>query len=275
MKRLLLVSATRLPEERFWSESLLGRSLRAFPEELRPELALTFQNDGPSALGLPVIYNQALDLCPPGRNLVFVHDDVYLHDPQLELQVHWGLCDHDLIGIAGSLGAPLDAVSWGLHFDQALQYGGWMRGPGFEQVRLSGAVSHLPLDRAAADAARRGGGAPPIQLSVYGEGGKDCTLLDGVLIAVNADSVNNARVRFDEQFAFHLYDLDFCRSARNASLFARTWPLLVTHASGGAFGTASWANAARQYRRKWAALDLLRQRDQSRAERTPARSALP
>lgn len=248
-----VVSATRLSEKAFWQSSLLGRSLRLFPEELRPELALTFDNDGPAVRGLPRIYNEAIESCPRDRALVFVHDDVYLHDPLLEFHLRSALLAADVVGVAGSLGAPSSAVSWGLHFDEQMKYAGWMRGSGFEGVTLSGAVSHqatsrLPLLQ----------GAPALQLGIYGSAPLPCHLLDGVLLAVHSSTLQlRSQLRFDERFNFdfHLYDLDFCRAARRENLRLSTWPLLITHGSGGNFGTPEWCAAARAYRRKWAALE--------------------
>jgi GT2 family glycosyltransferase len=245
-----VVCATRHSERAFWNSSLLGRSLRLFPEELRPELAVTFNNTGERTLGLPSIYTDAIESCPGGLALVFIHDDVFLHDPLLECHLGIALEQADVIGLAGSSGARSDAVSWGLHFDSRLKYAGWMRGSSFEHVRLSGAVSHRASPTLAGLES-----APALQLGTYGPVPARCTLLDGVLLAARASTLQSAEVKFDERFAFHLYDLDFSRSALRAGLRLSTWPLLVTHGSGGAFGTAEWCEAARQYRRKWAALD--------------------
>jgi GT2 family glycosyltransferase len=60
-----------------------------------------------------------------------------------------------------------------------------------------------------------------------------------------------ADVRFDERFTFHFYDLDFCKTASAAGLRLGTWPVAVTHASGGAFGGAAWQAAWERYRDKY------------------------
>lgn len=248
MKRLRLCAATRHPESTFWSETLLGQSLRRFPEELRPELVLGFDNQGERRQGLPALYNRWLAECPSDRHLLLIHDDVYLHDPLLEPQLALALERADVVGLAGSRGAPPAAVSWGLHFDAEMKYGGWMISKDFESVKLSGAVSH----ETRGSAALRTHEPPPVHLGVYGPTPMDCDLLDGVFLALDVDAVRTARVGFDERFSFHLYDIDFCRSARIRQLLLSTWPILITHGSGGAFGTPDWCEAARAYRRKWA-----------------------
>jgi GT2 family glycosyltransferase len=58
-------------------------------------------------------------------------------------------------------------------------------------------------------------------------------------------------LRFDTQFEFHCYDLDFCRQASQRGLRIGTWPIAVTHNSGGNFKSESFKRAARQYLAKW------------------------
>src|SRR4029079_12211343 len=152
---LRLVSATRRSRRDFWSSTLLGQSLMQFPEALRPELAIRFDNTGPDTEGLPAIYNAAIDACPTETNLLFVHDDVYLHDLFLCHHVSEGLVSVDVLGLAGSSGSALDQPSWGLAFNSDLDAIGWQPG-----VRLSGAVSHTGPGPVRA--------SPPIQLSEHG-----------------------------------------------------------------------------------------------------------
>ena len=58
-------------------------------------------------------------------------------------------------------------------------------------------------------------------------------------------------MRFDERFPFHFYDLDFCRSARANGLRLGTWPITLTHQSGGRFGIPEWRKAYADYLNKW------------------------
>jgi GT2 family glycosyltransferase len=58
-------------------------------------------------------------------------------------------------------------------------------------------------------------------------------------------------VRFDPQFDFHLYDIDFCRTARQKELRLGTWPIALTHQSKGSFGTESWFARYEKYLAKW------------------------
>lgn len=241
IKPVRLVCATRRSEADFWRHTLLGRSLEAIPPPLRPELAIRFDNSGDRRLGLPVVYNRAIESCPTTRHILFVHDDVYIHDAFVGHRITEGLSGSDVIGLAGSRGSDPAQPAWGLEFDADLNGVGWQQGPG---IQLSGAVSHT--------SARTAPHPPTVALGAYGPLSAACDLLDGLFIAARIDRLKARDVRFDERFDFHLYDIDFCRTARCAGLLLWTWPILVTHGSPGNFCTPEWKVGARRYIDKWA-----------------------
>jgi len=104
----------------FWSSTYLGRSLRRFPDSLRPPVRVVCGNSGSGARGLSEIFNQALDSANPATDLVFLHDDVYLHDWFLVAQLALALERFDVVGVAGSANPDLTQPSWGLQFDSEL-----------------------------------------------------------------------------------------------------------------------------------------------------------
>lgn len=237
---LTLVSATRMTESEFWRQSYLGRSLRHWPEVFHPRVAITYENVGPSAIGLPALYNRALDRANDADILVFVHDDVFLHDVRFAELVTLGLDHLDVVGLAGSWGTPPADPAWGFAFaPDGLTPTGWIAQN--DRQYVTGAVSHSIAHA----------GPPPVSLGVYGPCPRPADKLDGLLLAARARSLRQARVRFDEQFDWHLYDLDFSQQCHQAGLRLGTWPLLVTHASGGGYTSSDWNRAARTYRAKW------------------------
>ena len=224
---LIVVSATRLPAERFWQEAALGQSLRrlgAMQPEQAVKASIAFENSA----GLPIVYNRVIDAAPAGALLVFVHDDVWIEDYFFAQRVAEGLQVYDAIGVAGNRRRLPGQPAWAFVNSQFT----WD-----ERTHLSGSVGH--------------GQAPFGPVSHFGPSPADCELLDGVLLAARADALGQAGVRFDERFAFHFYDMDFCRSARQQGLRIGTWPLAITHQSGGAFGTPAWQQAHRSYQDKW------------------------
>jgi GT2 family glycosyltransferase len=234
-----------MTESDFWRHSYLGRSLVAMPDALRPaELAIRFANTGPDAIGLSVIYNKAIETAAPNTTLLFVHDDVYIHDPFVGARLAEALLGNDVVGLAGSWQPDPLQPSWGLCFEgEDLKPLGWQNHP---ELVLSGAVSHS--SEGASDR------APTAQLGAYGPLSHRCHLLDGLFLAARAGALKASAVSFDERFTFDLYDLDFCRQAVRAGLTLTTWPILVTHRSGGNFASPDWRAAARLYLEKWNAI---------------------
>ncbi|NTV99117.1 MAG: hypothetical protein HGA70_08135, partial [Chlorobiaceae bacterium] len=88
-------------------------------------------------------------------------------------------------------------------------------------------------------------------VSNYGAVPAECELLDGVLLAAKKSVLTASGCLFDEGFDFHFYDMDFCRTARAKSLKLGTWPVSLTHQSGGNFGTEKWLESYRNYLDKW------------------------
>jgi len=145
----------------------------------------------------------------------------------------------DVVGLAGSENPDLSQPAWGLRFDERLNPMGWQPG-----LVRSGAVNHFDY-------------ACP-NVSLYGPTPMACSLLDGVFLAIKTSEIKARGVRFDPRFDFHCYDIDFCRTAADKGLRLGTWPIAVTHDSGGAYGSEAFKRAARAYLDKW--------RTQARAE---------
>lgn len=102
---------------------------------------------------------------------------------------------------------------------------------------VSGAVAH--------------GKNPFGPVSYFGPAPAACDLLDGVFLAARAGRLCESGVRFDPRFRFHFYDLDFCRTARQAGLRVGTWPIAPVHQSEGGFDTPEWHAAYSDYLAKW------------------------
>jgi GT2 family glycosyltransferase len=230
--KLKVVSATQLPEALFWEASYLGRSLKRIPEALRPSTLIAYGNTGARAHGLSKLFNAALDKTDADTNVLFVHDDVYLNDWFLTQRLAEAFERFDVVGLAGSIDPDLSQPSWGLRFDEKLNALGWQ-----PAVQRSGAVNHFDY-------------ACP-NVSIYGPAPRPCLLLDGLFLAVKTGRLAEHGVRFDTRFDFHCYDIDFCRTAAERGLKLGTWPIAVTHDSGGAYASEAFKRAARAYLDKW------------------------
>jgi hypothetical protein len=229
LPKVLLACATKAPSHLFQRATLLGRSLQAFPESWRPKLMLLADNKGPEPMGLATFYNRVLDQIEDGAIVVFLHDDVYLHDWTLAFQLQQALERFDVVGVVGSAQVPHGQPGWWHGLD------GQGRPQRNDAVIRSGSINHFDPGLVRPD--------------WYGSAPLACDLLDGVFLAARVDCLRESGVRFDPQFNFHCYDTDFCYSARARGLRLGTWPIPLTHGSPGGFDQ-SWVTAAQQLQAK-------------------------
>ena len=219
---LLLVAATRLEEEVFWADSLLGRSL------VRPVHACYGRCLGyANRRALAHTYNRGLEQAADDALVVFCHDDLWLGELSLVPPLTEALEHFDLVGVAGNRRRLDGQRAWWLKVE----------GSGWDHPHLVGGLRHgTPKDS---------------RLDTYGPSTAPAALLDGVFLAGRAGVLRRAGLRFDPDLPFHLYDLDLCRSAEQAGLRMGVWPLDLIHASGGEAFTPSWKACLVLYRRKW------------------------
>lgn len=221
---LVVVSATRRSEQDFWSVSPLGQSLSRLAFDSRIRSMVAFSNQA----GLPMVYNHSLALMQHDDVALFIHDDVWIEDFALVEHVQAGLEVFDLVGVAGNKRRIARQPAW-CFVDRQLTWE--------ESANLSGRIAH--------------GDFPFAEVCAYGPMPSECQLLDGVLLAVRRSTLDKADIRFDERFDFHCYDMDLCRQLRQAGLRIGTWPICITHQSGGAFGSDAWGACFSEYLDKW------------------------
>lgn len=221
------VVATREKAKDFATKTMTGRML-AFYNYPFVEVALYADN----TTGLSTIYNLEIEKAKDNPAiLVFAHDDIYLTDFYWPNQILNGLKQFDVLGVAGNKKWTSGQPSWAFKEikDGKLVWD--------DKENLSGIVAH-------------GDGFPPKNLSRYGPTGQAVELLDGLILIADSKKLIESDVRFDEQFDFHFYDLDFCRTARTTGLKLGTWALSVIHQSGGGFSSQSWITSLTNYREK-------------------------
>lgn len=229
-EKIRFVCATRLSREAFFAAAPLGRSLpqyRSYPTDQAIELRL-FPNN---RQGLSSLYNTAIEEARTDPAvLVFVHDDVYLSDFFWAARLATALRSFDLVGLVGNKRRVSGQASW-MFLDEHFKCDSY--------DNFSGVLGH-------------GNPFPDLrQLSVYGEPGAEVKLLDGVLLAIRSQTLQQCGLRFDPRFQFHFYDMDFCRQAELRSLKMGTCALSVVHASPGELGGPSWRTAYRTYVEKY------------------------
>lgn len=222
---IVVVSATRSSEQDFWRQSALGVSLKAhMARDARLSASVAFEN----TRGLSEVFNESIVQADATAILVFIHDDVWIDEENFADAVISGLKSFDVIGVAGNKRRVANQPAWAFIDNQFT----WD-----DAVNLSGRVAH--------------GQEAFGHMNDYGAVPAACELMDGVFLAAKKSTLVNSNVKFDPQFDFHFYDLDFCRSARQAGLTLGTWLVNLTHQSGGAFGSLGWQQKYQAYLNKW------------------------
>lgn len=215
MKPIRLVCGTRVSREQFSTHTALGQCLKLYSHLTDVQLML-FDNN---SQGLSTIYNAAIDqAAQQPAILVFVHDDVLLYDFFWVDRIREAVAQFDVVGLAGNTRRQPKQGAWAF----APETFKWD-----EQQYLSGTVGH-------------GANGGWNNVSAFGPSRQACKLLDGLMLIADSDTLIRSGLRFDEQFKFHFYDMDFCRQAELKGLSMGTWPLSVVHQSGGAFGSPDW-----------------------------------
>jgi GT2 family glycosyltransferase len=218
MKGVTIVCCTPEPKE--------GTDLFASLAALPPLDVRFIENN---RTGLAARYNAVLDeFRDADRIVVFVHDDVSIDDPLIEAKLNTGF-DRGYV-ISGLAGQSAFSIN---HRDAFSQ---WMQPVPNAQ---SGRMRHRLLNGS-------------FNLAEYGPIPKRCVVLDGLFLAMHPPSLGG--VRFDERFAFHFYDLDFCLTAAKAGLVMGTTDVEVTHrekSGGGGFHTPAFRAAQAVFRDKW------------------------
>ena len=205
--------------------SIDAQKLARCEEALRAALAPGFRRlrflDPRSIAGA---YNEALADTRTDA-IVFVHDDVEILTPNLDVLLARALARADIVGIAGTRSLAGPTLGWSGQRDLR----GWL---------VHGDSESATWDFSAL--ALRGG----LQGGMQG--------LDGCFIAARTAAARAIGFDAGTFDAFHLYDLDFSLRAQRAGLaVAVDSEILLAHASRGRLGPA-WEEQARRFKAKFA-----------------------
>ena len=94
-------------------------------------------------------------------------------------------------------------------------------------------------------------GAGAKRVLCFGPINRQVFFLDGMFIGVHSDTFHRYGIKFDEQFAFHFYDLDLCRQFEKHSLNMGTIGIAVRHEDNDSYNCREWKKTYPLYRKKW------------------------
>ena len=214
----MFVIATPMSSDDFWKNSKAAKFLSKLSNI---EFKVIFDNKK----GLSEIYNSFLVEKYKNYHIIFVHDDVIIEDLFLEDKLDKAFGRFSIVGLAGSKTCDPNAL-----------YAAWhLMAPRTDFV---GEVTHSNGDY--------------VWTNVFGPSDGRALVVDGLFIAVNvADALKN-NLKFDEQFKFHHYDIDFCLSANQKKVKVGVEPVRVVHFGlGNSMNSEEWDNSNILFKKKW------------------------
>lgn len=161
--------------------------------------------------GLGKFYNECISNYNNVDALVFIHDDVHLINTDLDYQLTNAFKNFDVVGVAGCVNPKI--------IEKNLWH--WM---GETKENLRGMAGHAC------------NGADDFVVTSFGFTPARTVIIDGVFMALKMQKIREFNVKFDENFMFHHYDMDFSLTCNKNRLKMGVWPILINHQSPGLKG---------------------------------------
>jgi GT2 family glycosyltransferase len=221
MKPVKVITCTRAQTVEEFEQRPIFNSLKQLTQ-LYGDNLFSFELDKTNS-GLSATYNKHLTNANRNTILVFVHDDVELND--LFLVEKLNAAPYSVIVLAGGTEMDLTKpkVAWHLCCSRD---------------KLRGEVTHT--------------GGNKVWTTVFGQTPARVMSFDGVFIACHCDAVVDANVTFDEDFAYHFYDLAFALRCNEAKLTAGVTPIhVVHHGLGDSMYSADWEEQNTKFKQKY------------------------
>ena len=234
MKQVLLVTTTKTKTLEEFQQRPLAKSLQLLSDIRYPSDTLfDFEIIKDNNTGLPEVYNRYLIEENKDKIVLFVHDDLEIHD--LTLVEKLNESPWDITGLAGgSVFEFKDKNLWHICTKKESQ---------------SGSVSH-PLcyqenNQLKVDYSKQ-------ITTTFGPWPKRCLVLDGLFLAVNVERALETGWFFDTRHEFHHYDISSCLLANEKKLTMGTYPIYVLHHGlGNSFMTPEWEKSNEDFKKNW------------------------
>lgn len=233
---MLVVIPTQKSESEYLS-SQHGKCLAAAQQDFEhiqketyvPRNKFEYMIFGKNSKGLSELYNSVLEGHKNEDIVVFMHDDVEIHDQFFTEKIKKAHQYFDIVGLAGAT-------------QQTYQKGrNHLWHISTDQKDLRGFVSHFfPQGY--------------YNSSFFGRTPDGVAVIDGLFMSVKVSALKENYHLFDEDFTFHHYDLAMSRNAMSRELKMGVWPIFVIHHGLGEFNTESWYDSNKKFDDKYAKL---------------------
>lgn len=215
------VSCTRKNKQEFFTSTSLGKSISRRVKDIDQ----FFHNNCifiENTEGLGKRYNQAINSISDYREhiFVFVHDDVTLNDIYMEDNINSYISEYDIMGVAGTKKFNIQSpIIWNQHRDFFVGY-----------VTQRHENKYWSCN--------------------FGMSPSKAIIIDGLFMAVKGTVFDT--IKFDEQFNFHHYDIDFCLTAFENKIKTGVIPVNIIHDSIGDWkNDPKWADSEKLFLKKW------------------------
>jgi hypothetical protein len=233
MKQVLLVTATKTKTLQEFQQRPIAQSLKILCDKRYDKLEFDFEVVKDNSTGLSEVYNRYLTESNKDKILLFVHDDVEIHD--LNLVEKLNESPWDITGLAGISEYKLqDKNLWHL---------------GGPREKMSGSVTH-PLafqngNQIEVDNSKR-------LSTLFGPWPQRCLVLDALFLSIDVEKALNAGFNFDERHKFHHWDIASCLIANEKKLKMGTYPIFVVHHGlGNSYLSQDWEESNEIFKKNW------------------------
>jgi hypothetical protein len=233
MKQVLLVTATKAKTLEEFQQRPLAKSLQVLCDRRYDKSMFDFEVVKDNSTGLPEVYNRYLTEENKDKLLLFVHDDLEIHD--LNLVEKLNQSPWDITGLAGGATFELkDKNLWHICSKRESQ---------------TGSVSH-PLcwqegNQLKVDNTRQ-------IVTTFGPTPMRALILDALFMCVNVERALEVGFKLDEDFKFHHWDISSCLLANEKKLTMGTYPVYcLHHGLGNSFMSQDWEDSNNIFKDKW------------------------
>jgi hypothetical protein len=233
MKQVLLVTATKAKTLEEFQQRPLAPYLQTLVDRRYDDGLFDFEVVKDNSTGLPEVYNRYLTEKNKDKLLLFVHDDLEIHD--LNLVEKLNQSPFDITGLAGGSTFELkDKNLWHICSKRESQ---------------SGSVSH-PLCWQESGQLKVDYNSQVV--AVFGPTPRRVLILDALFMCVNVEKALEAGFQFDERFKFHHWDISSCLIANEKKLKMGTLPIsCLHHGLGNSFLTPEWEESNKTFKESW------------------------
>jgi GT2 family glycosyltransferase len=235
---ILIVVPTQLSIEQY-KETVSYKSIKKLMENNeKGKYSIDLDIHSKNKTGLSKLYNQLLKWEEPTTNIiVFLHDDVEIHDLWFAEKLIKAHEQYDIVGLAGATTQDYTKRPLVWHLCQKNH-----------PYDSRGFVSHyIPK------------GFNNVQESHYnssyfGPTPSEVAVIDGLFMSVKTESLKTLKEElFDNDMDFHHYDLSMCSRAKRNGLKIGVWPIFVIHHGLGEFeNQAEWHRTAKIFEKRYA-----------------------